>query len=48
MQQTGLVAKLEHMTVANPVTKAKTAHGEEFYSDGRTLVIYLLPDSVQR
>ncbi len=48
MQQTGLVAKLEHMTVSNPVTKAKTAHGEEFYSDGRTLVIYLLPDSVQR
>jgi hypothetical protein len=44
MQQTGNVAKLEYMTPASTVTRAKTAHGEEFHSDGRTLVIYLLPD----
>lgn len=48
MQQTGLVADLEQMTVPNPVIKAEIAHGEKFYSDGRTLIIYLLPDSVQR
>lgn len=43
MKQTGLVAKVDHMTAADPITKAKTAHGEEFHSDGRTVIIYLLP-----
>jgi len=41
---TGLVVKTEYMTPQDPVTTAKTAHGEEFHSDGRTLIIYLLPD----
>lgn len=41
---TGLVAKTEYMTPKDPVKTAKTAHGEEFHSDGRTLIIYLLPD----
>jgi len=32
------------MTHANPVKEAKTAHGQAFYSDGRTLIIILRPD----
>lgn len=43
LQNTGGVAKLDYMTAKNTITKAKTAHGEEFFSDGRTLVIYLIP-----
>ena len=45
LQQTGLVAKLDYMTPSNPVTEAKTATGGGFHSDGRTLVIYLQPDT---
>ncbi|MFN7924583.1 MAG: LssY C-terminal domain-containing protein [Bryobacteraceae bacterium] len=48
MQSSGLVAKLDYMTAKNTFTTGKTAHGEEFHTDGRTLIIYLLPDSVQR
>jgi hypothetical protein len=44
LQHTGLVAKLEYMRPAQTVETAKTAHGEEFHSDGRTLIIYLQPD----
>lgn len=44
LQSTGRVAMLTHMTRKDPVTKAKTAHGEEFFSDGRTLVIVMAPD----
>ena len=33
------------MTPAHPLTRAKTAHGEEFTSDGRVLVIVLNPDA---
>lgn len=45
LQQTGLVAKLDYMTPSNPVTEAKTATGGGFHSDGRTLLIYLQPDT---
>ena len=31
-ESTGLVAKLDYMTVADPVKQAKTAHGEEFFT----------------
>lgn len=44
LQQTGLVIKLDYMRAAKPITLAKTAHGEEFTSDGRTLIIYLQTD----
>jgi hypothetical protein len=40
-----MVAKVDYLTPADPVTKAKTAHGEEFTSDGRTVIIYLQPDT---
>src|SRR6185295_1189154 len=43
LKNTGEVAKLSLMTPAHPLTKAKTAHGEEFTSDGRVLVVVLNP-----
>lgn len=45
LQNTGSVAKLDYLTAKNTITKAKTAHGEEFHSDGRTLIIYLIPET---
>jgi hypothetical protein len=45
LQDTGLVAKLDYMTPTNPITEAKTATGGGFHSDGRTLVVYLQPDT---
>jgi hypothetical protein len=44
LRQTGLVVKTDYYTPANPITTAKTAHGEEFHSDGRILLIYLKPE----
>jgi len=44
LTEAGAAVKLDYMTPANPLTTAKTAHGEEFHSDGRTLLIYLRPD----
>ncbi len=44
LQQTGMVVKLDHMRAAKTIETAKTAHGEEFHSDGRTLIIYLQPE----
>jgi hypothetical protein len=41
--QTGTTAKTTYMTPANPVLKAHTATGDEFTSDGRTLIVYLRP-----
>ena len=43
LTQTGLVLKSVYMTPADPVLKANTATGEEFTSDGRTLLLYLDP-----
>jgi len=45
LKETGQVAKLDYMTPANPVKEAKTATGGSFSSDGRTIVIYLQPDT---
>jgi len=43
LSQTGMVAKMDYMMPRQSVREAKTAHGEEFRSDGRTLIIYLRP-----
>jgi hypothetical protein len=43
LTHTGLVVKTAYLTPADPITTAKTAHGEEFHSDGRTAIIYLKP-----
>lgn len=44
LHDTGMVAAREYMTVKTPLLKANTAHGQEFFSDGRTLVIYMQND----
>jgi hypothetical protein len=44
----GQVAKLDYMMPANPVKEAKTATGGGFSSDGRTLIVYLQPESLLR
>ncbi len=43
LTQTGLVTATSYMTPTNPVLKAKTATGDEFSSDGRTLLVFLAP-----
>jgi hypothetical protein len=40
-----MVAKEEYLTPANAVKTARTATGGSFESDGRTLIVYLLPDA---
>ena len=43
--ESGIVLATEYMTMKDPVKEAKTAHGEAFFSDGRTAVIYFAPDT---
>ncbi|MBI5086721.1 MAG: LssY C-terminal domain-containing protein [Acidobacteria bacterium] len=45
LRQSGQVVKIDYVTPADTVTKAKTAHGQEFFSDGRIMVVYLTPQS---
>ena len=45
LHQTGKVALLDYMTPKKTVREAKTAHGQTFVSDGRTLIIYMTPDA---
>lgn len=44
LEETGEVLQLDYMTAKNPVKQAKTAHGQSYHSDGRTLIVYLKPD----
>ena len=44
--QSALAAKLDYMKPSKPVTSAKTATGGSFSSDGRTLIVYLKPDTM--
>ncbi len=46
VQETGLVVKEDYVTPSNPSKEALTATGASFHSDGRMLVIYLVPDPV--
>jgi hypothetical protein len=43
LHHSGLVVKRDYVTPSDTLTKAKTAHGQEFFSDGRILVIYFRP-----
>jgi len=43
LRHTGLVVSTEYLTGKDAIKQAKTAHGEEFFSDGRTIIIYLQP-----
>ena len=48
LKHSGQVVKMDYVMPKNTVTKAKTAHGQEYFSDGRILVIYLRPDRGNR
>lgn len=48
LAQTGLTVKATYMTPSNPVTRAHTATGGQFTSDGRTLIVYLKPATASR
>jgi len=41
LRQTGAVVKTDYVTPKDTITKAKTAHGEEFFSDGRIRIVWL-------
>lgn len=45
LKHSGQVIKTEYYTPANPITKANTAHGQEYFSDGRILVITMVPEA---
>ncbi len=45
LRLTGVVADSYYLTHRDPVTKAKTAHGQEYFSDGRTLILVLMPEA---
>jgi hypothetical protein len=45
LEETGSVAKTIYITPSDPSKEARTATGATFHSDGRVLVIYLVPQS---
>jgi hypothetical protein len=45
LEETGSVAKTDYITPTDPSKEARTATGASFHSDGRVLVIYLVPQS---
>jgi hypothetical protein len=45
LEETGRVAKLSYITPSQPSKEARTATGATFHSDGRVLVIHLLPEA---
>jgi len=44
LMETGLVANLSYLVPGQPSKEARTATGATFHSDGRMLVIYLMPE----
>jgi LssY C-terminus len=44
LDDTGMVAKLSYIIPGQPSKEAKTATGATFHSDGRVLVIHLMPE----
>jgi len=45
LNSTGEIALLDYMTPKETVREAKTAHGQAFSSDGRTLIVYFKPEA---
>jgi hypothetical protein len=45
LDETGMVAKLSYLTPSQPSKEARTATGATFHSDGRMLVVHLVPDA---
>jgi hypothetical protein len=48
LEETGMVAKETYVMPSNPSKEAQTATGESFHSDGRVLVVYLIPQNTLR
>jgi hypothetical protein len=48
LRQSGQVIKSDYHTPKDTITKANTAHGQEFFSDGRILLIYLRPPAAKQ
>jgi hypothetical protein len=48
LEQTGMVAKLSYITPSEPSKEALTATGGSFRSDGRVLVIHMIPEPVEK
>lgn len=48
LAETGSVVSQDYMVPKDTVKEAKTAHGEAFHSDGRTLVVYLNKDAASK
>lgn len=44
LRNSGQVVKSDYVVPKDTITRAKTAHGQEFFSDGRILVLYMRPD----
>ncbi len=45
LTQSGQIVKSSYVTPKDTVTRARTAHGQEFVSDGRILLLYMKPES---
>jgi hypothetical protein len=45
LDETGMVAKISYILPSQPSKEAKTATGATFHSDGRVMVIHLMPES---
>jgi hypothetical protein len=45
LKQTGAVVKTGYVAPKDTITKARTATGEEFFSDGRIVIVWLRPAS---
>jgi dienelactone hydrolase len=48
LAQTGRVAEITYLTPRNPIRKSKTAHGADYHSDGRVLVMRLPSSGLDR
>lgn len=48
LRNSGQIVRSEYVTPKDTVTRAKTAHGQEFFSDGRILVLYMRPDETHK
>jgi len=48
LADTGVVAQVGYIMPKDSIQKAKTAHGEEFFSDGRLLVVILSQSNTDR
>lgn len=48
LAQTGMVAEYAYVTPPDAIQNARTAHGQEFHSDGRILIVKFVGDRLDR